>query len=78
MGYNARNDEIRDNVTRMSGKHNAGRWRLFAASMQYSGHGLFVVLAQDRSRAHIKAPLARYQLRQLRDRDGPGLAREAT
>jgi hypothetical protein len=36
MGYNARNDEIRDNVTRcgVSGKHNAGRWRLFVASMQ--------------------------------------------
>ena len=39
---------------------------------------LGLVLAQDCCRAHIKAPLARYQLRQLRDRDGPGLAREAT
>jgi hypothetical protein len=30
MGYNARNDEIRDNVTRSaSGKRNAGRWRSF-------------------------------------------------
>jgi len=28
MGYNARNDEIRDNVTRMQreGENNAGRW----------------------------------------------------
>jgi hypothetical protein len=36
MGYNARNDEIRDNITRIdaSGKHNAKRWRQFAASTQ--------------------------------------------
>src|SRR5262249_17382693 len=79
MGYNARNDEIRDNVTRMRGEWEAQRGAL-GAPLQCNtiGQRLFVVLAQDRSRAHIKAPLARYQLRQLGDRDGPGLAREAT
>jgi len=32
MGYNARNDEIRDNITRM--KHNVVRWLPCAASTQ--------------------------------------------
>ena len=36
MGYNARNDEIRDNVTRMqaSGKRNAVSWQPCAVSTQ--------------------------------------------
>jgi hypothetical protein len=39
MGYNARNDEIRDNVTRecgVSGKRSGTRWRLSADSMRGS------------------------------------------
>jgi hypothetical protein len=36
-----------------------------------------VVLADDRRGAGLQAPLARHQLRQLRDRDRLGLAREA-
>jgi hypothetical protein len=37
MGYNARNDEIRDNVTRCdaSGKHNAEHWQPFADSPRH-------------------------------------------
>ena len=78
-GYNARNDEIRDNITRMRREWEAQRdalatVRRFNARL---GQKLFVVLAQDRRRAHFKASLVGHQLRQLWDRGGFRLAREA-
>ena len=80
MGYNARNDEIRDNVTRMRREWEAqrdDRWRLSAASMRALGQRLFVFLAEDRFCANFKASLAGHQLRQLWDRGGFRLARKA-
>jgi hypothetical protein len=69
MGYNARNDEIRDNVTRMRREWEAQRDAL-ATVRQCAplGQGVRVVLAQDCRCTHIKTSLARYQLRQLRHR----------
>ena len=68
MGYNARNDEIRDNVMRMRQAWEAQRnalatVRRFHATLSSKG---YVVLAEDCRRPHIKTSLARYQLRQLR------------
>ena len=78
MGYNARNDEIRDNITRMRREWEAKRDAL-GPPLQCAalGQRLFVVLAQDRRRAHFKASLVGHQLRQLWDRGGFRLAREA-
>jgi hypothetical protein len=67
MGYNARNDEIRDNVGCAavgSTTRCAATVRRFNATL--SGQRLCVVLAEDYRRAHIKTSLADYQLRQLR------------
>jgi hypothetical protein len=69
MGYNARNDEIRDNVTRMRREWEAQRnalatVRRFNATLSAKG---YVWFWQCR-RPHIKTSLARYQLRQLRHR----------
>jgi hypothetical protein len=72
MGYNARNDEIRDNVTRMRREWEAQRNALAAVPPLQCNtlcHRLFVVLAQDCCRAHIKTSLVDYQLRQLRHGD---------
>ena len=65
MGYNARNDEIRDNVTRMrrDWAANANRSQPFAASMPACRERLFVVLAEDRRRARLKASLADHRVR---------------
>jgi hypothetical protein len=80
MGYNGRNDKIRDNVTRM-------QWRARSASRRLCDRAplqretfsqrLFLVLAEDFRRAHIKAPLACDRLRQLRDGGRFGFARES-
>jgi hypothetical protein len=77
MGYNARNDEIRDNITRMQRDFQAQREALatvrrFNAVLFSQGQDM--VLAQDCRGPSFEAPLARYQLRQLRHRCGPGLA----
>jgi hypothetical protein len=56
MGYNARNDEIRDNVTRMRRGWEAQRDAL-------ASQRLFVVLAEDCLRANFKTPLVGYRLR---------------
>ena len=71
MGYNARNDEIRDNVTRMRREWEAQRGALttvrrFNATPSAKGYGL--VLAQDCSRVHFKTSLVDCRLRQLRHR----------
>ena len=81
MGYNARNDEIRDNVTRMRREWEARRGALANRSpiqRDTFRQRLCVVLAEDCRRPHIKTSLARYQLRQLRHCGGLGLARKAT
>ena len=70
MGYNARNDEIRDNVTRMRREWEAQRGAL--ATVRRFNAILFakcLVLAEDRRSPHIKTSLADYQLRQLRHSD---------
>src|SRR5262245_44673495 len=69
MGYNARNDEIRDNITRMR-RGSTTRCTGYSAPLQCNtfGQGLCLVLAQDCCRAHIKTSLVDYCLRQLRDR----------
>ena len=60
MGYKARNDEIRDNVTRMRREWEGAAGRagdgppLKCAAL---GQRLFVVLAQDRLHAYFKASL---------------------
>ena len=77
MGYNARNDEIRDNVTRMRREWEAQRdalatVRRFNARLSAKGY-----LAEDRRCAHFKASLAGHQLRQLWNRGGLRLARKA-
>jgi hypothetical protein len=79
MGYNARNDEIRDNVTRMRREWEA-RGVGDGAQIQRSAfrQRLCLVLAEDHCSSHIKTSLAGYQLRQLRDRCGFGFASEAT
>ena len=79
MGYNARNDEIRDNVTRMRREWEAQRdalatVRRFNARLSAKG---YLVLAQDRRCAHFKASLVGHQLRQLWNRGGLRLARKA-
>jgi hypothetical protein len=65
MGYNHRNDEIRDNVTRMRSDWEAQRDALATPPLQCAalGQRLFVVLAQDRRCAHFKASLVGHQLR---------------
>ena len=68
MNYNARNDEIRDNVTRMRREWEAQRGALatvrrFNATLSAKG---YLVLAQDCSRANFKTSLVDYRLRQLR------------
>ena len=66
MGYNARNDEIRDNVTRMRREWEAQTERASdRAPIQRNTfrQRLCMVLAEDCRRPHIKASLARYQLR---------------
>jgi hypothetical protein len=78
MDYNARNDEIRDKVTRMQREWEAERGALatvrrFNAMLSAKGYVWF--LAEDCRRSHIKTSLARYQLRQLRHCGGRGLAR---
>jgi hypothetical protein len=70
MGYNARNDEIRDNVTRMRREWEAQRGALatvrrFNAMLSAKG---YVVLAEDCSLSHFKTSLVDYRLRQLRYR----------
>jgi hypothetical protein len=72
MGYNARNDEIRDNVTRMKREWAAQRGALatvrrFNAILSAKGYVWFW--------PKITAALTDYQLRQLRHRGGLGLAR---
>jgi hypothetical protein len=66
----ARNDEIRDNITRMrqEWKRNAARFS-DRPPLQRNAfrQRLCLVLAQDCSRANIKTSLADYRLRQLRD-----------
>jgi hypothetical protein len=65
MGYNARNDEIRDNVTRMQREwaHNAANWRPSAASLQrFPPKAICVVLVQDCCGCYFKASLADYRL----------------
>jgi hypothetical protein len=62
MGCNARNDEIRDNVTRVRREWEAQRnalatVRRFNATL--SAKAMFV-LAQDCRRPHVKTSLARY------------------
>jgi hypothetical protein len=81
MGYNARNDEIRDNVMRMRREWDAQRGALatvrrFNATL--SAKGLCLVLAQDCSRANFKTSLACDCLRQLRHGGRSGFADEAT
>ena len=66
MGYNARNDEIRDNVTRMRREWEAQTGRAgdrSALQRNTVRQRLCVVLAEDCRRPHIKTSLARYQLR---------------
>jgi hypothetical protein len=69
MGYNARNDEIRDNVTRMRQAWEAQRnalatVRRFNATLSSKGYVWF--WPKIAAAPHIKTSLARYQLRQLR------------
>jgi hypothetical protein len=81
MGYNARNDEIRDNITRMRREWEAQRNALATVrpiQRNTFSQRLCLVLAEDRGGTHIKTSLARYQLRQLRHCGGLGLARKAT
>ena len=66
MGYNARNDEIRDNVTRMKRAWADERQALATVRRFNAEQGL--VLAQDRRRSHIKTSLVGHRLRQLRHR----------
>ena len=75
MGYNARNDEIRDNITRMRKAWAAERQALATVRRFNAGQRQRLVLAQDCRRAHFKTSLVNYRLRQLRDRGGLRLAR---
>jgi hypothetical protein len=65
MGYNACNDEIRDNVTRMQREWEAQRGALATVRLQRNAfrQRLCLVLAEDHRRAHIKTPLVDYRLR---------------
>jgi len=63
MGYNARNDEIRDNITRMRQEWEAQRGAL--AAVRRFNATLCLVLAQNRCRANFKTSLAGRCLRQL-------------
>ena len=79
-GLQRRNDEIRDNITRMRREWEAQRDALATVrrfNARLSAKGYVMVLAQDRRRAHFKASLVGHQLRQLWDRGGLRLAREA-
>lgn len=53
------------------------RWPPSVVSMLPVGQGLFVVLAEDQSRARFQAPLAGHCLRQLRQRGRSRPAGEA-
>jgi len=68
MGYNACNDEIRDNITRMRQEWEAQHGAL-ATVRRFNAFckGLCLVLAQDCSRANFKTSLACHCVRQLRD-----------
>jgi len=66
LGYNARNDEIRDNVTRMRRAWEAQRGALatvrrFNATLSAKGYVWF--WPQDCSRANFKTSLVDYRLR---------------
>jgi hypothetical protein len=63
MGYNARNDEIRDNVTRMqaSGKRNAVSWQPSPFQRTAFRQRLCLVLAHDCRRSHVKTSLVNYR-----------------
>jgi hypothetical protein len=64
--YNARNDEIRDNITRMRREWEAQRNALATVrpiQRNTFSQRLCLVLAEDCRRPHIKTSLARYQLR---------------
>ena len=66
MGYNARNDEIRDNITWMRREWEAQRnalatVRRFNATLSAKGYVWF--WPKIARRPHIKTSLARYQLR---------------
>jgi hypothetical protein len=81
MGYNARNDEIRDNVMRMRREWEATTRRdSDRPPLQRNAfrQRLCLVLAEDRRSPHIKTSLAYHQLRQLRHRGRSGFAGEAT
>jgi hypothetical protein len=71
LGYNARNDEIRDNITRMRREWEAHRSALatvrrFNATLSAKGYVWF--WPKDCRRVHLKTSLAGYRLRQLRHR----------
>ena len=80
MGYNARNDEIRDNVTRMRREWEAQRGALatvrrFNAILSAKGYGWFwPMIAAALTSKH----LVDYRLRQLRDRGRFRFACEAS
>ena len=81
MGYNARNDEIRDNVTRMKREWEAQRGALatvrrFNATLSAKGYVWFwpKIAAALTSKHHWFD----YRLRQLRHRGRSGFASEAT
>jgi hypothetical protein len=70
MGYNARNDEIRDNITRLRREWEAQRGALatvrrFNAILSAKSYPWF--WPKNCRRAHFKASLGGYCLRQLRD-----------
>ena len=80
MGYNARNDEIRDNVTRMRREWKAQRGALatvrrFNATLSAKRAVWF--WPKNCRRTRFKTSLAGDCLRQLRHGGGPGPAREA-
>ena len=68
MGYNARNDEIRDNITRMKRAWADQRQTLATVRRFNAANGNAWFWPQDCRGAHFKASLARCRLRQLRDR----------
>jgi hypothetical protein len=72
MGYNARNDEIRDNVTRMQREWEAQR----GALATFPPKAMFGSGPRSR-RSHLKTSLVDYRLRQLRHRGRSGFASEA-
>ena len=69
MGYNARNNEIRDNIERMRRDREAYADALPAVEQfnaWLSAKKSARVLADDRRRARFKTSLASHRLRQLR------------